>query len=110
MNYIELANGNRVAAVFNFDVLMQIQNKIPGNQLKEISKGNFKDVNALMNIFLFMIQAGERTEGRECSLTLEDLKRFLPIGETHTLLQIVMVQTQSFTQKPVYYRNGLSRN
>ena len=110
MNYIELANGSRVAAVFNFDVLMQIQNKIPGNQLTALSKGKIQDINALMNIFLFMIHAGEKAEGRECSLTLDDLKRFLPINETHTLLQIVIVQTQSFTKKPVYYRNGLSRN
>lgn len=103
---ITLNDGREVEAVFTYEVLMQIASKIPGKKLTALSKGNIRDISSLMTIFAFMINTGEKNAGRECNLTAEDLKRLLAIKDISVLLEIITVQTQSFTSKPVFFRGG----
>lgn len=98
--YIQTIEGRQLRAVFTLAVAQEIESKIGFSKLKSFGKkGQVVDWKLVARVFQIMFRHGEALEGREFSLTCDELKRFLPMDQVYALISIITRETKSFNAK-----------
>jgi len=92
--YIELLDGRSVRVAFNLGVYEALIKTIGQKKFNQLSKG-LVDPAAYKVAYLEMIKAGESLDGRETTLTLEDMGRLISFPQMRQFIEVIQAESKS---------------
>lgn len=94
-HYITLLNGMRVRVVYDREVLEKLARTVGGaDKVKQLAKLK-GDISSWKIVYWTMIQAGEKADGREFRMSVDDLWRLLSLSHAKEFLDIIHAESLS---------------